>query len=319
MGGRGGGYDGPPKEVVRVARPIWTGSISFGLVNVPVKVYSAVRQQDLHFNQFDPNGNRIRYKRVSEKTGREVDYGDIVKGYEVTKGKYVMVDPEELEAFEPQASRTIDIEDFVDLDEIDPIYYEHTYYLVPAEKGGGAAKAYRLLLEAMEKQGKIGIGHVVMRGKQYLAAIRPLDGVLAMSTMLFADEVVSPEELDEKPTARTKVSDREVKMAAQIISSLTTDWDPSRYRDTYRERVEDYLARKAKGEVMEIEPEPAEQTKVTDLMAALEESLAAAQTKRRSPAPKRRAAAQKRPAAKRASAAKRSPRKPAATNRRRSA
>jgi DNA end-binding protein Ku len=302
-----------------MARSIWTGSISFGLVNVPVKVYSAVRQQDLHFNQFDPNGNRIRYKRVSEKTGREVDYGDIVKGYEVKKGKYVMVDPEELEAFEPRATRTVDIDDFVDLDEIDPIYYEHTYYLVPAEKGAGAAKAYRLLLEAMEKQSKVGIGSVVMRGKQYLAAIRPLDGVLALSTMLFADEVLSPKDLDERPAARANVSDREVKMASQIISSLTTKWDPKRYHDTYRERVEDYLAKKAKGQTVEVEPDTEEPSKVTDLMTALEDSLAAAKAKRRSPSSKRRATSSKRPATKRPTAAKRASRKPAATGRRKSA
>ena len=302
-----------------MARSIWTGSISFGLVNVPVKVYSAVRQQDLHFNQFDPNGNRIRYKRVSEKTGREVDYGDIVKGYEVKKGKYVMVDPEELEAFEPRATRTVDIDDFVDLDEIDPIYYEHTYYLVPAEKGAGAAKAYRLLLEAMEKQSKVGIGSVVMRGKQYLAAIRPLAGVLALSTMLFADEVLSPKDLDERPAARANVSDREVKMASQIISSLTTKWDPKRYHDTYRERVEDYLAKKAKGQTVEVEPDTAEPSKVTDLMTALEDSLAAAKAKRRSPSSKRRATSSKRPATKRKTAAKRASRKPAATGRRKSA
>ena len=302
-----------------MARSIWTGSISFGLVNVPVKVYSAVRQQDLHFNQFDPNGNRIRYKRVSEKTGREVDYGDIVKGYEVKKGKYVMVDPEELEAFEPRATRTVDIDDFVDLDEIDPIYYEHTYYLVPAEKGAGAAKAYRLLLEAMEKQSKVGIGSVVMRGKQYLAAIRPLAGVLALSTMLFADEVLSPKDLDERPAARANVSDREVKMASQIISSLTTKWDPKRYHDTYRERVEDYLAKKAKGQTVEVEPDTEEPSKVTDLMTALEDSLAAAKAKRRSPSSKRRATSSKRPATKRPTAAKRASRKPAATGRRKSA
>ena len=302
-----------------MARSIWTGSISFGLVNVPVKVYSAVRQQDLHFNQFDPNGNRIRYKRVSEKTGREVDYGDIVKGYEVKKGKYVMVDPEELEAFEPRATRTVDIDDFVDLDEIDPIYYEHTYYLVPAEKGAGAAKAYRLLLEAMEKQSKVGIGSVVMRGKQYLAAIRPLAGVLALSTMLFADEVLSPKDMEERPAARANVSDREVKMASQFISSLTTKWDPKRYHDTYRERVEDYLAKKAKGQTVEVEPATEEPSKVTDLMTALEDSLAAAKAKRRSPSSKRRATSSKRPATKRPTAAKRASRKPAATGRRKSA
>src|SRR5438270_5869710 len=139
-----------------MARAIWSGSISFGLVNVPVKLYAAVHQQDLHFNQFDKNGNHIRYKRVSEKTGKEVDYSDIVKGYEVKKGQYVMVDPDELASYKPESTRTIDISDFVELDEIDPIYYENTYYLAP--DGKGAEKAYNLLLEAMEKQEKAAIG-----------------------------------------------------------------------------------------------------------------------------------------------------------------
>src|SRR5947207_5667940 len=172
-----------------MARAIWSGSISFGLVNVPVKLYSAVHQQDIHFSQLDKNGNHIRYKRVSEKTGKEIDYSDIVKGYEVKKGQWVMVDPDELADYKPEATKTIDISDFVALEEIDPIYYENTYYLAP--DGKGAAKPYNLLLEAMEKKGKAAIGKVVIRTKQYLAAIRPLDGVLALSTMRFADEVVS--------------------------------------------------------------------------------------------------------------------------------
>src|SRR5438094_1924119 len=155
-----------------MARAIWSGTISFGLVNVPVKLYSAVHAKDLQFHQFDPKGNRIHYKRVSEKTGREVDYSDIVKGYEVKKGQYVMVDPSELDSYRPESTRTIDISDFVDLDEIDPIYYENTYYLAPDRK---AEKPYALLLEAMEKKGKVAIGKVVMRTKQYLAAIRPMD------------------------------------------------------------------------------------------------------------------------------------------------
>ena len=200
-----------------MARAIWSGSISFGLVNVPVKVYTAVRQKDIHFTQLDEKGDRIRYKRVSEKTGREVDYEDIKKGYEIEKGSYVMIDPDELETARPEATRTIEITDFVDLDEIDPIFYEHTYYLAPASKGKGAAKAYALLLEAMEKQGKVAIGTVVMRTKQYLAAIRPREGVLVMSTMLFPDEVVAPDEVPDVPDRMPSVSDRELKMAGQII------------------------------------------------------------------------------------------------------
>ena len=255
-------------------RSIWTGSISFGLVNVPVKVYSAVSQKDLHFNQFDKNGSRIRYKRVSEKTGREVDYDDIVKGYELSKGKFVLIDPEELEAFEPKATKTIDIEDFVDLEAIDPIYYEHTYYLAPA--GDSAAKAYSLLLKAMEDKGKVAIGKVVMRTKQYLAAIRPLDGVLAMSTMLFADEVVPRKEIDALPARASQVPDKELKMAGQIIDSLASDWKPERYHDTYRERVMDYIEAKADGETIEVADTAESEPKIVDLMAALEASLAAA-------------------------------------------
>src|SRR3954464_5445459 len=229
-----------------MARAIWSGTISFGLVNVPVKLYSAVHSKDLQFHQFDPKGNRIQYKRVSEKSGREVDYSDIVKGYEVKKGQYVMVDPDELAAYKPESTKTIDISDFVDLDEIDPIYYENTYYLAP--DGKGADKAYNLLLESMEKQGKAAVGKVVIRTKQYLSAIRPLDGVLALSTMRFADEVVPASEVDGATGKDASVSKREVDMASQIIDSLTTEWDPSRYHDTYREQVLELLKKKAKGE-----------------------------------------------------------------------
>jgi DNA end-binding protein Ku len=255
-----------------MARAIWSGSISFGLVNVPVKLYSAVHQQDLQFHQFDKNGNRIKNKRVSEKTGREVDYSDIVKGYEVKKGQYVMVDPSELQSYRPESTKTIEIMDFVDLDDIDPIYYENTYYL--ASDGKGGQKAYALLLEALEKKGKVAIGKVVLRTKQYLAAIRPMDGTLAMSTMLFADEVVPSSEVDGAKGEKPSVSKREVDMAGQIIDSLSTDWDPSRYHDTYREQVLELLKKKAKGEEIVVEEPEAEEGQVLDLMAALEASLA---------------------------------------------
>jgi DNA end-binding protein Ku len=259
-----------------MARAIWSGSISFGLVNVPVKVYAAVKQQDLSFHQFEEDTNaRIRYKKVSEKTGKEVPSDRIAKGYELSKGHYVMLDPEELESFAPRTTRTIDIEDFVSLEEIDPIYYDHTYYLSP-EGGEGAERAYSLLLQAMEKQKKVAIGRVVMRGKQYLAAIRPFaEGALALSTMLFYDEVVPIEEIEGLPVKRSGVSDREVKMAAQIIESLTRNWDPERYTDTDREQVLDFIEKKAAGEEVVIEEEP-ERPPAVDLMAALEASLAAA-------------------------------------------
>jgi DNA end-binding protein Ku len=263
-------------------RAIWSGSISFGLVNVPVKVFPAVHQQDIHFSQFDRRGARVRNKRVSEKSGREVDYDDIVKGYEVSKGHWVMVEPDELAQHKPRTTKTIDIEDFVELDEIDPVYYERTYYLAPA--GEGATKAYALLLRAMEKKGKVGIGRVVMRTKQYLAALRPFDGVLAMSTMLFADEVVPRSEVEGLPDRLPSASDKELRMAGQIIDSLSTEWDPGRYRDTYRAEVLELLKDKAAGKELVVEEEAPEEAEVVDLMAALEASLAQAKKGRRTKA-----------------------------------
>jgi DNA end-binding protein Ku len=295
-----------------MARAIWSGSISFGLVNVPVKVYTAVRQKDIHFTQLDEKGDRIRYKRVSEKTGREVDYDDIKKGYEVEKGSYVMVEPDELEAARPEATRTIEITDFVDLDEIDPIYFDHTYYLAPAGKDRGAAKAYALLLEAMQKQGKVAIGTVVMRTKQYLAAIRPRGGVLVMSTMLFPDEVVAPDEVPDVPDRMPEVSDREVKMASQVIEALTTEWDPERYHDDYRREVLELIRKKAKGKEIVVPKDKPKEAQVVDLMAALEASLEAAKG-RKAPAKRRKAPATRRkaPAKSRKPVAKKAARKSA--------
>src|SRR5436309_2564082 len=259
-------------------RAIWSGSVSFGLVNVPVKLYPAVHHQGLAFHQFQEGTNaRVRNKRVSEKTGREVAYDDIVKGYEVERGHYVMVDPDELAEFAPRSTRTIDIEDFVALDDIDPIYYDATYYLAP-DKSEGARKSYTLLREAMEDEGKVAIGRLVMRTKQYLAAIRPYEDGLALSTMLFHDEVVPVSEIDDIPTGRTKpkAAPAEVKMGRQIIASMATEWDPDRYEDTYRVQVLDYLKKKAAGEEIVVEEEPEQQGEVIDLMAALEASLEAA-------------------------------------------
>jgi DNA end-binding protein Ku len=263
-------------------RAIWSGSISFGLVNVPVKMYSAIREKDLAFNQFqEGTDDRIRNKRVSEKTGREVPYEKIVKGYEMSKGHYVMIDPEELAAFEPEATKTIDIEDFVALEEIDPIYFERTYYLAPGE-GEGAKRAYVLLRDALESQDKVGIGRVVMRTKQYLAAVRPKDGTLALSTMLFHDEVVPVSDIPGIPDRRTKAPPEQMKLAAQIIDSLTRKWDPKSYTDTYRERVLEYIERKAEGEEVVVSEQAKEEPKVVDLMAALEASLKAGGKSRKS-------------------------------------
>jgi DNA end-binding protein Ku len=268
-------------------RAIWTGSISFGLVNVPVKVYPAVKPQDVAFHQMEENtGARVRNKRVSEKTGREVPYEKIVKGYEFAKGKYVTVTPEEIEDFKPEATKTIDIEDFVELEDIDPIFYDKTYYLAPATKDGGAVKAYALLLQAMREQGRVGIGRVVLRTKQSLAAIRPLhdDNVLVLSTMVFADEIVPASEIPNIPDRLPSVSDKELQMASRLVESLTTEWKPSKYKDTYRKEMLDLIERKAKGEDIVVEETAPQAEKIVDLMAALEASLKAAKKGTRTPA-----------------------------------
>jgi DNA end-binding protein Ku len=274
-------------------RAIWSGAISFGLVNIPVKLYSAVSRKTVRFHQIDAeSGGRVRQKRVGPD-GEEIAYEQIVKGYEIGPDRYVTITPEELEALEPQKTRTIDIEDFVDLEQIDPIYYDHPYYLAPDT---GAAKAYRLLVDAMEDSGKVAVARVVLRSKEHLVAIRPRDGALAMETMLFADEVISPESLEELAAGDGDVqtSDRELAMANQLIDSLASDFEPDKYRDEYRERVLDLIERKAQGETIVIEEPEAEPEKVPDLMAALEASIASAKTpakKAKKPAAKKKAAA----------------------------
>ena len=258
-----------------MARAIWSGSISFGLVSVPVKAFAAVRDHSVHFNQLEKKtGARINYKKVSDKTGKEVSSDDIESGYQIASGKYVVVEDEELEKLRPRTSRTIDISDFVDLHEIDPIYYERTYWLGP--DGEAAERPYRLLLAAMEAEGKAGIGSVVMRKKQYLAAIRPLDGALAMSTMRFADEVIPQKDVDALPGKGAKPDPKELKLASQIIGSLATDWDPARYRDTYTEELKSLIEAKAKGKKIVVEEEAPAESNVLDLMQALEASLEAA-------------------------------------------
>ena len=254
-------------------RSIWTGAISFGLVNVPVKLYSAVSKKTVRFHQLhDKDGVRIQQKRVCPADGEEVAYEHIVKGYEITPDQYVIVEPGELEAIEPRKTKTIDIEDFVDQEDIDPLFYDHPYYLMP---GTGAAKPYKLLVDAMEEAGKVGIARVVIRQKEQLVALRPADGVLAMSTMNFADEVVDPDKFDDKPGDDVETSTRELDMAKQLIESLSSDWEPDKYQDTYRERVLELIEQKAEGKEIAIQPVEEPQP-VPDLMAALEASVKAA-------------------------------------------
>ncbi len=262
----------PRARLGGVPRPIWSGAISFGLVNVPVKLFSATSAKDVRFHQIDGRTNsRIKQKRVSVATGDEVPYEDIVKGYELGTDQFVIITPEELDSLETRATRTIDIEDFVDLDQIDPIYYERAYYLVP-DKGG--AKAYALLRAAMRESNKVGIAKVVLRTKQYLAAIRVKDDVLVIETMLYPDEVNPTDDLD-LPREEVEVTDREEKMARQLIDSLTTDFEPEKYHDEYRERVLALIEQKASGQEIVLEEASEEPSKVVDLMAALEASLAA--------------------------------------------
>ena len=256
-------------------RAIWSGAISFGLVNIPVKLYSAVSKKTVRFHQIDSeSGQRIRQQRVNPGSGEEVPYEQIVKGYEISPDRYVTITPEELESLEPQKTRTIDIEEFVDLEQIDPIYYDHPYYLAPDK---GAAKAYKLLLDAMEEADKVAIARVVIRSKENLVAMRSYRGVITLETMLFPDEVTQPDSIEELSVVDgdVKTTKRELDMAKQLIESLSGDFDPSGYRDEYRERVLDLIERKAAGETITIEEPVAEKKDVPDLMAALEASISA--------------------------------------------
>jgi DNA end-binding protein Ku len=253
-----------------VPTTIWTGSISFGLVTVPVKLTAATKSRDVSFNQLEEDtGSRIRLRRISEQTGEEVPPNKIVKGYEIEKGRYVVVEKSELEALAPKASHTIEIEDFVDLDDIDPLYFDSPYYVLPDEK---AAKPYRLLVEAMTRLQKVAVGRVVMRAKERLVAIRPLDGMLCVETMRYADEIVARDELG-IPGEEIEVNERELAMATQLVEALSGGFEPEKYHDEYREQLLGLIDQKAAGEEIVAQPEPEAPAKVLDLMAALEASL----------------------------------------------
>ena len=307
---------------------MWTGAIFFGLVTVPVKMYSAVSKKTVRFHQLNgKTGVRIQQKRVDPSTGDEVPYEDIVKGFELTPDRYVLIEPGELEALDPKKTKAIEIEDFVALDEIDPIYFDHPYYLAP---GPGGAKPYRLLLEAMRDTGRVAIATVVIRSKQQLVAVRPIgDHVLGMATMVFPDEVIDPDTIDEiTAVEEVEISKRELAIAEQLVESLAAEFDPDKYSDSYREDVLALVERKAAGEQIAVQPAAEEDdAPVPDLMSALKASLDAVRardenggssTKASKAKPKSKAAASedsngdepaKKPAAKKRAAAK----KPAAT------
>jgi DNA end-binding protein Ku len=256
-----------------VPRSIWSGSISVGLVNVPVKLYSALARKTVHFHQLhDADGSRIQQKRVCAADGEEVPYEHIVKGYEISPGRYVVIEPGELETLDPEKTRLIEIEQFVDLAEIDPILYDQPYYLAPAT---GAAKAYRLLLEAMRDAHKVAIARVVLRQKGHLVAVRAHGDVLVMETLVFSDEVVAPSTLDELAAAEAEVSARELAVARQLIEMLSGPFDPAQYRDEHREAVLALIERKVAGEEIAVAPEAPAPAAVPDLMAALQASVAA--------------------------------------------
>jgi DNA end-binding protein Ku len=262
-----------------MARPVWSGVISFGLVSVPVKAHPAVRDHDVHFHQIDKrSGARIRNRKVSAKTGEEVDNADIEMGFETSKGRYVTFSKPELDDLRPESTRTIDVTDFVRLDDVDPIYFDRTYWLAPADDT--AVKPYQLLRAAMEDRGLVAIGTVVMRNKQYLTAIRPLQGALAMSTMRFADEVVPRSDVDGVPDRRSKPEPKMLRMATQLVDSLTSDWNPGQYHDTFTEELRARIRAKRSGRKVTSEPKEAE-PKVIDLMQALEESVKGARGTRR--------------------------------------
>ena len=259
-------------------RPVWNGTISFGLVAIPVKLYHAVRRQSVSFNQLDDRTMaRIKYKKVSALDGEEVPDDHIVKGYEIAKERYIVVDPDELEPFMPVSTKTVELEEFVDLDEIDPVFYDAAYHVAP----GTNPKPYVLLARAMEEAGKVAIGRFVMRNKQYTAAIRAEQGRLVMSTLAYADEVVDPATIDElEGIEQVEVSAKEIAMAESLVDSLTAAFEPEKYRDEYREQVLDLIQIKADGQEFVLPEAAVEKPKVIDLMAALEASVAAAKQAR---------------------------------------
>lgn len=263
-----------------MARAIWSGSISFGLINIPVKLYSAVTERNVRFNQIDTrNGARIRTRKVNAEDGSEVPTEAIAKGYEISKGRYVLVTDDELASLQPRATHTIDLEEFVDLVDVDPIYFDGAYHVAPDDRAG---KSYALLVEAMDQAGKVAVARFVMRSKQYVAIMRPRDGRLVLSMMVYEDEINPATEIPEfDQLDDVEINERELAMAEQLIESLSAEWEPDRFHDTYRDELLDLIHAKDQGKevVLEAVEGPAEDT-VIDLMAALEASVAAARESR---------------------------------------
>ncbi len=296
-----------------MARTIWKGSLSFGLVNVPVGLYPATQDKSIHFNQFEKGtSDRIRYKKVNERTGKEVESANIVKGFDSGGGEYVMLSDEELAAAEPERSRQIEITDFVDLDEIDPVFYRTTYYLAP--EGKGTDKPYALLRKAMQESRKVAIATLVMRNKEYLVAIRPEGDLLALETMFFADEVRSADQDLPRIPDDADLSERDISMANVLIDSMQSKWDPDRFRDTHREKVQALIEAKSQGQII-VAAKSAPAPKVVDLLEALQASITASQSNREEPTakPTRSTTATKKAPGKRAAATKSTAKKASAS------
>jgi DNA end-binding protein Ku len=284
--------------VAGMARTIWSGAISFGLISIPIKLFTAVRHKAVSFNQLDDRTmGRIRYEKVSEADGEPVPAEHIVKGVEISKGRYVIVDPDELAPFVALATKSIDVEQFVDPAEIDPVFFESTYYVAPAATG---AKPYALLARALASTGRVAIVRFVMRSRQYTASLRSTNGRLVMSTLAYADEMAPAADVEElEGLDAVEVSDREVKMAEMLVESLTAEFDPTKYEDDYRVQVLDLIAKKAAGEEFELPTSAGEAPRIVDMMEALEASVAAAKEARKRHPTARPAPAAKRPPAKR--------------------
>lgn len=267
-------------------RSIWRGAISFGLVTVPVELYSATEDHTVHFRQFERGtSDRIRYKRVNERTGKEVDFADIVKGYDLGDGEYVLVEQEELDEIAPGRSRSIDIEAFVDLEDIDPMFFERSYWLAPEKEEFG--QAYGLLTQALDRTNKAGVARLVMRGKEHLAAVRAANGVLVLDTLRFAEDLRDPARELKKLPEQVKNRGKELDMAVSLIDSMSEDWRPEEFHDTYTERVHKMIDDKKAGRKVTVETGPTEPTKVVDLFDALARSVESSKKSRRAESGKR--------------------------------
>lgn len=258
-----------------MARALWSGSLSFGLVNVPVVIVTGVRDRDLHFRQLhEKDGAPIEVQRWCSEEDVEVPYEEIVHGYELDDDQVIVTD-EELEAIEPRKTRTIEIEQFVELAEVDPIYFDHPYFLLPASDDEGSTRAYRLLTKVMGNTDRAALGRFVMRTKEYLAIVRAREHALMLTTMLFADEVRPTKDIDAATQKSHQPSAKQLRAAVAVIEELSTEWEPEKYKDRYRRRLQDVVSRKRKGKTVKAPPKAAEPApEAPDLMAALEQTLA---------------------------------------------